>query len=46
MTAPIEKFIQIQTNTAHEMYETLKEVCINADVLIMAAAVSDWTPLQ
>ena len=43
MTAPIE-IDSIQTNTAHEMYETLKEVCINADVLIMAAAVSDWTP--
>tara|TARA_B100001750_G_scaffold248559_1_gene281122 strand:+ start:4819 stop:6285 length:1467 start_codon:yes stop_codon:yes gene_type:complete len=43
MTPPIG-IDSIQTNTANEMYETLKEVCINADVLIMAAAVSDWTP--
>jgi len=36
----------IQANTANEMYRILKEVCINADVLIMAAAVSDWTPTR
>lgn len=36
----------IKVETAEEMYSEIQKACVNADVLIMAAAVSDYKPIQ